>query len=119
MVPSLETNKSYFAKKARIACAGLWSFAKIFPIGEPRAWFCEGWKHRLEGRLNAAQKDWEKGVILANRLRMPYEEGRLHYEIGRFLKTDDPERIRHLREACEIFSKIGANYDLALAQSSL
>jgi class 3 adenylate cyclase/tetratricopeptide (TPR) repeat protein len=110
---------NYFAEKARVACNALWSFARVFPVAEPRALLCEGWAHRLGNSLRDAQRDWERGLISARRLRMPYEEGRLYCEIGRFLDADNPDRTKHLTQATKIFSEIGVSYDLEFVKTCL
>jgi eukaryotic-like serine/threonine-protein kinase len=50
---------------------------------------------------------------------MPYDQARLHYEIGRHLPTDDPARGKHLEHACALFEQMGATYDLARAAEAL
>jgi class 3 adenylate cyclase/tetratricopeptide (TPR) repeat protein len=105
--------------RARQSCADLWTFARVFPIGEPRAWLCEGWNHRLQKHMRQARRDFNKGLEAAKRLTMPYDEGRLHYEVGRCLKSEDHERNEHLERACKIFEVIGAVYDLELVKKEL
>ncbi len=50
---------------------------------------------------------------------MPYEQGLAHYEIGRHLAVDDPIRREQLTQACEIFARLEATYDLERAQAAL
>jgi hypothetical protein len=50
---------------------------------------------------------------------MPYELGRIHLEMGRHAQTGDPLREDHLRKAREIFSRIGANYQLERMEAAL
>lgn len=56
-------------------------------------------------------------LAAAEHVAMRYETGRAHYEIGRHLPAGDPNRKLHLTRACEIFSELGAGYDLSLVSS--
>jgi hypothetical protein len=50
---------------------------------------------------------------------MPYDLGLAHYEIGRHLPVSDPTKQEHLRHAEQIFSQLGAAWDLERAQNTL
>ncbi|MCI0527435.1 MAG: hypothetical protein L0Y56_08320, partial [Nitrospira sp.] len=101
------------------ACKALHRYARIFPIGRPRAWLWQGLYDWLAGRPSKAFKTWKKSLATAEQLVMPYEQGLTHYEIGRHLESDDPARGVHLNRAYEIFIKLGAAYDLARTQAAL
>jgi hypothetical protein len=58
---------------------------------------------------------WRPAIRAAGALKMPYEEGLAHLEIGWWLAADHPERRVHLARACEIFAAVGARFDLARA----
>jgi len=95
------------------ACTALRSFARLFPIGQPQAWLWKGLRDWLAGKPSRAQAAWQKSLVRAERLEMPYEEGLAHFEIGRHLPATDPRRRRHLMRAGEIFSQLGAAYHQA------
>jgi tetratricopeptide (TPR) repeat protein len=100
---------------ARQACRALWKFARAFPIGQPRAYLCQGLADLLVGRPARACRAWRKSLAAADRLRMPYEQALAHYELGRHLPAADPDRAAHVAEASRLFRRLGAAIDLAPA----
>ena len=114
---SADDDATALAKKARQACNALQRFARVFPIGRPRAYLYQGWYEWLSGNRARAHKTWQQSVAAAERLAMPYEEGLAHYEIGRH--REGAARQHHLARACEIFARLGASYDLSRAQSAV
>jgi tetratricopeptide (TPR) repeat protein len=97
---------------ARQACKTLHNFSRVFPIGKPAAWLYQGNLDWLEGKADNAYKAWRKAISLAEQLAMPYELARAHYELGRFLPLDDPQREKHLQAAAAGFERLGAAGDL-------
>jgi hypothetical protein len=117
---SLNPVKDTQAKSnARRACKALQGYARVFPVGQARTYLWRGVSEWLSGRPRRAQKLWTKSLAAAERLAMPYEQGLVHYEIGRRLPLDDPARPEHLTHACEIFTRLEATYDLERAQEAL
>ncbi len=100
------------AERARKACRMLHRYARVYPIGRPRAWLYQGWHDWLSGKARKARRAWRKSLAEAERLAMPNEEGLAHYEIGRHLPAGDAARREHLGHAVEIFTRLGAEYDL-------
>ncbi|HXV97519.1 MAG TPA: hypothetical protein VEC93_03785, partial [Anaerolineae bacterium] len=100
-------------------CQALRKYARAFPAGQPRASLWYGLYTWLSGQPAKAQKAWQKSLVLAERLAMPYEQGLARYEIGRHLPLNNPARRVHLARAAEIFSQINAAYDLSRAQQAL
>jgi class 3 adenylate cyclase/tetratricopeptide (TPR) repeat protein len=100
------------ANRARRACAAVRRFAGVFPIGAPRAALWTGLADWLSGKRARALREWHSALHSAERLRMPYECGLAHYELGRHLEIGDPERRERLQRAAEIFERLGAAYDL-------
>jgi hypothetical protein len=98
------------------ACKNLHKFARVFPVGQPRAWLYQGIYEWLSDRPHLAQKAWQKSLTYAERLEMPYEQGLTHYEIGRRLPNDDPNRQEHLSQAEEIFTRLGTAQNLLRVQ---
>lgn len=92
---------------------------RMFPIHAPRAWYYQGRYDWLSGKHRQARKAWQKSLTLAEQLDMPQEQGLAHYEIGRHLPANDPNRQKHLNCAVEIFTQLEAAYDLARTQEEL
>jgi tetratricopeptide (TPR) repeat protein len=107
------------ARPTRQARAALRRFARTFPTARPRAWLYEGLAAHHVGRARRAVAAWTKSLNTAQRLAMPYEQGRAHYELGRHLPPGHPGRQAHLRRACEIFADIGASDELTRAQTAM
>lgn len=99
---------------AKQACKSLRSYARVFPIGQPRACLWQGQFEWLSGRPRAAQQWWQKGLAAAERLAMPFDVGLAHYEIGRHLPLSHADRERNLLAAGEIFDQLEVkhHYDL-------
>lgn len=93
-------------ERARQACAALAAFARIFPIGQPRMHLWQGLSTWLLGKPAQAHRIWHEGLKVAERLAMPYEQGLLHYELGRHLTG--PARREHLQQAYELFTRLNA-----------
>jgi tetratricopeptide (TPR) repeat protein len=105
------------AKFARQAIGALRQFARVFPIGQPRAWLFQGFYDWLDGKPAKARQAWRKGLAAAQKLAMPYDEALAHFEIGRHASGD--ERRDHLDRAADIFERLGAEYDLQRAQAEI
>jgi tetratricopeptide (TPR) repeat protein len=94
------------AQPARQARAALRRFARTFATARPRAWLYEGLAAHHVGRKRRAAAAWNKSLRTAERLAMPYEQGRAHYELGRHLPPGHPGRQAHLHRACESFATL-------------
>ncbi len=94
-------------------------YARVFPIGQPRALLWQGLHAWLAGKPSKAHEAWRKSLAEADRLDMPYDQGLAHFEIGRHLEKDDPNRREHLTHACEIFDRLGTTPDLDLSRQEL
>ncbi len=103
----------------RQACRALGSYARVFPIGRPRAYLCRGSFEWLSGRPYLARQLWSRSLSAAQRLGMPYSQGRALYELGRHLPPTDPARLAHLNRAGEIFNQLQATYELQRVQEIL
>jgi tetratricopeptide (TPR) repeat protein len=103
----------------RRACKALRSYARVFPIGQPRASLSRGTFEWLSGRPYRARRLWAKSLEAAKRLDMPHAEGLAHYTLGRYLPSADPHRAEHLRQAREIFACLEATHDLQQAEEAL
>ena len=85
-------------------------YARSFPMARPRALTCQGWHQWLENRHRTALRAWAQAVEESERLAMPWELARAHYELGRHLadserspfglhKTEHLDRARSIMEA--------------------
>jgi tetratricopeptide (TPR) repeat protein len=104
---------------AKRACRALRGYARVFPIGQTRAYLWQGVLEWVSGRRGRARKWWAKSLRAAEKLDMPYSAGLAHLEIGQRLPLTDPARSRHLARACRLFIRLGATYDLERAQEAL
>ncbi len=100
------------AERAYSACKNLRRFATIFPMAQPRAWAWWGWLQSLSGRPGRASVSWSIALQHAERLRMPFELGLIHREIGRHARVGASLRQVNLQRAAEIFTRLGAHDDL-------
>jgi tetratricopeptide (TPR) repeat protein len=103
-----ETNNdaSDTSRAARRACRNLRSFARIFPIGKPRARLWQGRLAQLSGRTEWAQAAWRAGLASAERLGMPFEAALAHAELSRH-GAGEPQRQWHLEQAQTLLHKLG------------
>ena len=86
------------SRAARRACRDLRGFARIFPIGKPRARLWQGRLAQLSGRGEWAQAAWRAGLASAERLGMPFDAALAHAELGRHA-AGTPQGHRHLEQA--------------------
>jgi hypothetical protein len=97
-------------------------YARSFPMARPRALTCLGWSRWQDGRRRQAVRAWTRAVREAERLAMPYELARAHYELGRHLGPKERSPLRldgagHLALAAATFTSIGCRADLGAAQA--
>jgi len=92
------------------------AFQKVFPIGQPAAYYYQGRYEWLTGKPEKALKSWRKGLEAAQKFNMPYEEGLIHVKLGIARKGNLYERSEHLKHAVQIFEKMGAVHELQLAK---
>ena len=105
------------AKKAYQSCKDMHTYARIFPIGKPLAWFYQGKYDWLRKQPQKAIQSWQKSLKEATQLEMPFEQGIAHLELGKHLGQDDPMRKEHLSQAEEIFKNLDAAYYLRSIRS--
>jgi class 3 adenylate cyclase/tetratricopeptide (TPR) repeat protein len=93
-------------RAASQACSALRTFARVFPIGEPRARLWSGRLHHLSGRPERAQRAWRASLSAAQRLGMPFEAALAHIELGR-PADGQPQRQWHLEQAQMLLHELG------------
>ena len=95
------------------ACWALHTFAQAFPIGQPRALLCLGTTAWLQGHQRRAQHQWQQALTLAQRLKMPYEQGKIHLEWGQVLAATDQGAAQfHLDQANHTLQSLGVRKPL-------
>ena len=98
---------------ARQACHALNQFAQIHPIGKSRSLLWQGLYDWLDGKPQSAQKNWQKSLVEAQKLSMPYDEALAYREIG--LHATGAERETNLARANEIFERLGVTLGAEIA----
>ena len=114
-----KAEQSEIARAARQACRAMHSFARVFPIGAPRAWLYQGWLERLNGRLRRAQHAWQRSLEAATALHMTYDMGRASFEIGKILASTDLKREFYLQEAVGNFENCAALHELTKVRKEM
>lgn len=97
------------ATDAKQACAEMWNYAKIFPVGRPQAWIRQGLLHWLRGQHRRAKRAWRKGIREAQQLEMPLDEAFGRFELARHL-PDGPEKKEQSDLAQLQLQKLGIGY---------
>jgi tetratricopeptide (TPR) repeat protein len=92
------------------------AFQKVFPIGQPAAYYYQGWYEWLRGKPQNAITLWRKGLEAAQKFNMPYEEGLIRVKLGIALKDDLVERKERFARAIQIFERMGAVHELRSAK---
>jgi serine/threonine protein kinase len=99
--------RAALGRLAQQAVRGAEAYAKIFPIGVPFALLWRGLFEQLSGRPEAARKAWDRCLVKAARLGMPYEEALALLQIGRHLPSGHAERRGYLTRAATLFVELG------------
>ena len=70
----------------------------------------------LTGQPTRALEQWKRAVKAAELLQTPREQAQAIYRIGFASSESDPEREARLRQAADIFHRLGATRELAELQ---
>lgn len=89
------------------------------PAGLARYWMQLGLWRWLDDAQGQAFKEWQRALECARRLDIPYDHGRICYEIGRHLPISDPQRGFYLQQAYQILELIGEKYYLGRVQAEM
>ncbi|MCP4359284.1 MAG: hypothetical protein GY796_14825, partial [Chloroflexi bacterium] len=106
-------NSLELGKLAHQSCQALRRFARTFPIARPKRYLYQGLYSWLVGNPRQAFSLWQKSLSHARNLKMRYDEGLAHYEIGRHMPVGDPVRQQYLDCAEEIFMQLRTPYELS------
>jgi len=101
-------------RKARRACRAALKQGKAFCGGMPEAMRLQGRYAWLKGRRRAAQRWWQRSLVLAETLGARYHLAMTHLEIGERLGDR-----AHLERAEALLVETGTQEDLARAQELL
>jgi len=114
--PSVPAAPALLAQTTAEAVRALASYARVFPIARPRAHLCRGILDAVGGRGKEAVATLRKGLAIAVKLGMPYEEAKLLCELAKRLPPGRPERAGLLDRAIERFERLGTAHDLRIAR---
>ncbi len=114
-----ENSSGAARESARQSIKAMDKFARVFPLGQSRAFIWKGLYHWLTGETGRAHALWHDALSVAQQRGLPFDQALAHYEIGRHLKLDDPACRQHLQQAVDIFDRLGAVHDLKKAQAVL
>jgi class 3 adenylate cyclase/tetratricopeptide (TPR) repeat protein len=106
-------------KTAKAACKALRRYALLNPAAQPRAWLHQGQYEWLMGRKFLAKRAWQKALTKAEKLKMAYDVGLAHLEMGRHLSGNAEKRQAFLSQAIGIFTHLQADYDLQRTKAEL
>jgi tetratricopeptide (TPR) repeat protein len=93
-------------REARQACRDFRHFARVFPIGRPRAWRYQGMAAAVDGKTRQARRCWQRSAQGAQELHLPFDEALAHLELGR-AAPPGTAREEHLRRADALFAQMG------------
>ena len=94
-------------------------YARVFPIGRPRALRLQGLLQRRLREPDKALKLWEESLAAAEHMDLPLEAGLAHYELGRHTNEALPGRREHLGKALQIFTELGTKYERGMTYVTL
>ena len=114
--PNRQMDADKYKLLAEKALKLLRAFQKVFPIGQPPAYYYQGWYEWLTGKPEKAIASWRKGLDAAQKFNMPYEEGLIWVKLGIVLKDNAVERKERFARAIQIFEKMGAVHELRTAK---
>ena len=97
---------------AKKACNAMKKFASVFPLGQPRLKLDQGWFNWLDGKTNLARRDWQMALAEAERLKMPYEQGRALLYLSQHVLSGE-EKAKGWARASELFNNIGVQHETA------
>lgn len=94
-------------------------YARRFKIGLPRQQLYTGRWQWLSGKQSAGLATWQKGLDVANQLKMPYDVALLKYEMGSRLGRDGEPYQAYLSDARLAFDRLNATIDKQYAEEAL
>ncbi len=104
---------SNIQSQAKLACRELSRLARTSPICRLYSLLMNGRLCFLTGQRRRALEQWKRAVKAAELLQTPREQAQAIYRIGLASSESDPERESRLRQAADIFQRLGAAKELA------
>jgi serine/threonine protein kinase/tetratricopeptide (TPR) repeat protein len=111
--------REQLTKETRAGIQILRTFAMILPFARSSSWLCRAGEAQLSGRPAAARHARLQALAEARAHKMPYEEGRALFELGRHLDPQDLNRRPHLLKARGLFSELRMPHDVSQAEAEL
>ncbi len=93
---------------AQKACLNFIKYSKIFSLGKPIAHYYLAIYYLNLGNEKKAFTLLRRGLGQSIKIKLPYEQALIDFEIGRNITNDDKLRIFHLERAKKIFSELHA-----------
>ncbi len=87
-------------------------YAELFSAGRGHMLVFAGLYEWLCGRTMLAFAIWEEVLTIAHEMQTPYALARAHFELGRHLPPEHPQRQQHLRQAGSLFEVLDTRWDL-------
>jgi tetratricopeptide (TPR) repeat protein len=114
--PNRQFESDTYRALAEKAIKLLRAFQKVFPIGQPAAYYYQGWYEWLGGQTQKAILSWRKGLDAAQKFKMLYEEGLIRVKLGIVVKDSTVKPTERFARAIQIFEKMGAVHELRSAK---
>jgi tetratricopeptide (TPR) repeat protein len=111
---SAPTIRASYLEKAKRASRTGFKLGKGSRSRLPDTMWMRGRYEWLRGKPDSARKWWQKGLVMAEKQGELYDLASIHAELG--LRFNDQV---HLERAVQVFSQIGAEWDLARAREAL
>jgi hypothetical protein len=96
--------------RAGRACALFDKGSRVFRFCRPSALRLRGHHAWLAGDTRRARRHWARALSESEALAMPFERGRVHFEIGRHGDAGDPATALHLSRSRRLFEQVEAAY---------
>lgn len=104
---------STIQSQAKLACRELSRLARTSPICRLYSLLMNGRLCFLTGQPARALENWKRAAEVAELLQTPREQAQAIYRTGLATSASDPERESRLRQAADIFERLGAAKELA------
>ena len=103
-------------RRARAACASLAASARLFPIAVPSHCLCEGTLRWKSGDTKRAVETWQRGLLHARSLNVPYRELQLLRQLAEHLPSEPVGRDAAV-SATHLEKQLGIQDDSPLSSS--
>lgn len=85
----------------------LMAFANVFAFAQPSALLYQGWQMQAAGKTASAYEYWDKALISASTLSLPYDEALAHQALATASSLAPAEQSGHAQAAQRIFERLG------------